>query len=182
MVDTHGKQQPRKFTPWRNLTSSLSFVKLSMIMSSPQGQQRLDQIKIDAIDAAIIDLLQQDRRVSAVDIASGLDGVSPRVVRYRIERLLKAGVISITAVLHPKPLGYTVMPDILIEDGGDRDISIQVVAGTVDELSEFVLNQVQEIPGVRPPQTYHLPLALKFPYSWKVPREVYCQTGDEDQK
>jgi len=27
-----------------------------------------------------------------------------------------------------------------------------------------------------------LPLALEFTYNWKVPREVYCQTGDEDQK
>jgi DNA-binding Lrp family transcriptional regulator len=166
----------------------------------------MGQIKIDAIDAGIIDLLQQDGRMSAVDIASQMEGLTPRMARYRIERLLREGVISITAVVHPKPLGYTVMADILIgaEPGsisdivqhlaeldhvsyasaatGDRDISIQVVARSVDELYEFILNEVQEIPGIRRTQTYLLPLALKFTYNWKVPREVYCQTGDEDQK
>jgi len=65
---------------------------------------------------------------------------------------------------------------------GDRDISIQVVARSVDELYEFVLNEVQGIPGVRRTQTYLLPLALKFTYNWKVPKVVYCQTDDEDQK
>ncbi len=165
----------------------------------------MGQIKIDTIDAVIIDLLQQDGRMSAVDIASQLDGVSPRVVRYRIEQLLQAGVISITAVVHPKPLGYTVMADILIEAEpglipdivqhfaeldrvsyasaatGDRDISIQVVARSVDELYEFVLNEVQTIPGVRRTQTYLLPLALKFTYNWKLPREVYCKTDNKEQ-
>ena len=164
----------------------------------------MGQIKIDAIDAAIIDLLQQDGRMSAVDIASQVEGLTPRVARYRIERLLRAGVILITAVVHPKPLGYTVMADVLIEaepgsipdivqclaemdlvtyasaSTGDRDISIQVVAETVEELYEFVLNEVQGIPSIRRTCTYLLPLALKFTYNWKVPKEVYCQTGDED--
>lgn len=166
----------------------------------------MDQIKIDAIDAAIIDLLQQDGRTSAVDIASQVEGLTPRMARYRMERLVREGVISITAVVHPKPLGYTVMADVLIEAEagsipdivqhlakldsvsyasaatGDRDISIQVVARAVDELYEFVLNEVQGIPGVRRTQTYLLPFALKFTYNWKVPKVVYCQTDDEDQK
>ena len=166
----------------------------------------MGHIKIDAIDAAIIDLLQQDGRLSAVEIARRLDGVSPRVVRYRIERLLRAGVISITAVVHPKPLGYNVMADVLIEaepgsipdivqclaemdrvtyasaSTGNRDISIQVVAKSVDELYDFVLNEVQKIPGIRRTQIYLLPLALKFTYNWKVPREVYCQTDAEGQE
>ena len=161
---------------------------------------------VDRIDAMIIDLLQQDGRMSAVDIASKIEGVSPRVVRYRIERLVQEGIVSITAVVHPKALGYTVMADVLIEAEsggildivhylagldhvtyasaatGDRDISIQVVVRSVDELYEFVLTEVQEIPGVRRTRTYLLPLALKFTYNWKVPGEMYCETGNEDQK
>ena len=62
---------------------------------------------------------------------------------------------------------------------GDRDISIQVVARSVDELYEFVLNEVQETPGIRRTQTYLLPLALKFTFNWKVPREVYCKMDNE---
>lgn len=164
----------------------------------------MGQIKIDAIDAAVIDLLQQDGRMSAVDIASRVEGLTSRMVRYRIERLVREGVVSIIAVVHPKPLGYTVMADVLIEaepglipdivqnlaeldrvsyasaSTGNRDISIQVVARSVDELYEFVLNEVQRIPGVRRTQTYLLPLALKFTYNWKVPREIYCKTDNEE--
>ncbi len=156
----------------------------------------MDQIKVDAIDAAIIDLLQQDGRMSAVNIASQVEGLTPRMARYRIKRLLQEGVISITALVHPRPLGYNVMADVLIEaepgmipdivrhlaeldhvtyasaSTGDRDISIQVVAKSVDDLYEFVLNEVQKIPHVRRTQTYLLPLALKFTYNWKLPREV----------
>jgi Lrp/AsnC family transcriptional regulator for asnA, asnC and gidA len=166
----------------------------------------MSQIKIDATDAAIIDLLQQDSRMSAVDIASRVEGLTPRMVRYRIKRLLREGVISVTAVVHPKPLGYTVMADVLIEAEagmivdivqhlakldrvsyasaatGDRDISIQIVARSADELYEFVLNEIQEIPGVRRTRTYLLPLALKFTYNWKVPREVYSKIDNEDQE
>ncbi|MDH4187078.1 MAG: Lrp/AsnC family transcriptional regulator [Nitrospira sp.] len=156
----------------------------------------MGQIKIDAIDAAIIDLLQQDGRMSAVDIASRVEGLTPRMARYRIKRLLQESVISITAVIHPKPLGYNVMADVLIEaepgtildivhhlaaldcvtyagaSTGDRDISIQVVARSVDELYGFILNEVQKIPGVRRTRTSLLPLALKFTYNWKLPRGI----------
>jgi len=156
----------------------------------------MDQIKVDAIDAAIIDLLQQDGRMSAVDIASQVEGLTPRMARYRIKRLVQEGVISITAVVHPRSLGYNVMADVLIEaepgmipdivrhlagldlvtyasaSTGDRDISIQVVARSVDELYEFVLNEARKIPHVRRTHTYLLPLALKFTYNWKLPREV----------
>jgi Lrp/AsnC family transcriptional regulator for asnA, asnC and gidA len=157
---------------------------------------KMGQIKIDTIDAAIIDLLQQDGRMSATEIASRVEGLTPRMVRYRIKRLLQEGVISITAVVHPRPLGYNVMADILIEadpgmipdivrhlaaldhvtyasaSTGDRDISIQVVARSADELYEFVFNEVQKISHIRRTRTYLLPLALKFTYNWKLPREV----------
>jgi Lrp/AsnC family transcriptional regulator for asnA, asnC and gidA len=163
-------------------------------------------IRLDAIDAAIVDLLQQDARMSATDIASRVEGATPRMVRYRTERLLQEGIISFTTVVHPKPLGYSVMADILIEAEpgrihdivhhlasldrvtyasaatGDRDISIQVVARSVDELYDFVINQVQSVPGIRQTRTYLLPFAVKFGYHWKLPRECCSQTADTDRK
>jgi Lrp/AsnC family transcriptional regulator for asnA, asnC and gidA len=159
---------------------------------------------LDRTDAMIVDLLQQDGRMSAAEIASRLEGISPRMVRYRIERLVRKGIISVTAVVYPKALGYTVMADVLIEaepgrildvvrylasldrvtyasaSTGDQDISIQVVARSLDELYQFVLKEVQEIPGVRRARTYLLPVALKFGYNWRVPREIYCETSNED--
>jgi Lrp/AsnC family transcriptional regulator for asnA, asnC and gidA len=152
---------------------------------------------LDEIDAAIIDLLQDDGRMSAVDVASRLDGVTPRVVRHRIKKLVRDGVISITAVVHPKALGYQIMADVLIETQlgsipdiarqlseldhvtyascatGESDISIQVVARSVEELYHMVQEEIHQMPGVSRTRTYLLPLALKFTYNWKVPCEVY---------
>ena len=152
---------------------------------------------LDEIDAAIIDLLQEDGRMSAVDAASRLEGVTPRVVRHRIRKLVNDGIISVTAVVHPKALGYAIMADVLIETQlgsipdiarrlseldhvtyascatGESDISIQVVARSVEELYHMVQEEIHQMPGVSRTRTYLLPLALKFTYNWKVPREAY---------
>ncbi len=162
-------------------------------------------MRVDAIDAAIIDLLQEDGRMSAVDIAKCLDGVTPRVVRHRIKKLVREDIISITAVVHPKGLGYDIMADVLIEAEqaaipdtasrlaeldhvtyaacatGESDISIQVVAKSVPELYEMVLGEVRQMADISRTRTYILPLALKFTYNWKVPKEVYCEPGVASQ-
>lgn len=156
---------------------------------------------LDETDAAIIDLLQEDGRMSAVDIAARLDGVTPRVVRHRIKKLEREGVISVTAVVHPKALGYGIMADVLIEAElpairstarrlaelehvtyascatGESDISIQVVATSVEELHSVVLDRIHNMPGITRTRTFILPLALKFTYNWKVPRAAYAEPG-----
>lgn len=160
---------------------------------------------LDQIDAAIVDLLQEDGRMSAVEMASRLEGVTPRVVRHRIKKLVRDGVISVTAVVHPKALGYDIMADVLIETEvssipdlarqlseldhvtytscatGESDISIQVVARSVEELYRMVQEQIHQMPGVSRTRTYLLPLALKFTYNWKVPREVCIDQGSAAQ-
>ena len=152
---------------------------------------------IDETDAAIVELLQEDGRMSAVEIASHLEGVTPRVVRHRIKKLVREGIISITAVVEPKVLGYAVKADIMIEARlgeilaiarrlaelelvtyvalatGESDISIQVVARSAEDLYDMVQGPVHEMPGVTRTRTYLLPRQLKFTYDWKVPREVY---------
>jgi Lrp/AsnC family transcriptional regulator for asnA, asnC and gidA len=153
---------------------------------------------LDQIDAAIVDLLQEDGRMSAVDVASRLEGVTPRVVRHRIKKLVHDGIISVSAVVHPKALGYAIMADVLIEAQlglipdiarrlselehvtytscatGESDISIQVVARSVEELYRVIQEEIHQMPGVSRTRTYVLPLALKFTYDWKIPQDVYC--------
>jgi len=156
---------------------------------------------LDEIDAAIVDFLQGDGRMSAVSVSSRLDGVTPRVVRHRIKKLVNDGIISVTAVVHPKALGYAIMADVLIETElgssvdaarrlselehvtyascatGESDISIQVVARSVEELHCMIQETIHRMPGVSRTRTYLLPLALKFTYNWKVPREVYSSAS-----
>jgi len=149
---------------------------------------------LDRIDASIIELLNEDGRMPSVEIARRLGGLSPRTVSYRIENLIERGLISIKAFVHPKILGYSVLADVLIETEpgqlravamkvaaleqvtyvagatGDRDISIQLVARTNEELFDIVTEEIGTISGVRRTETHLLPLKFKDIDSWLPPR------------
>ena len=65
-------------------------------------------MKIDKIDKKILDILQQDGRSSASNIANEID-ISIPTVTDRIKKLKEFGIIKgIHAVLDPKPLGLDV--------------------------------------------------------------------------
>ena len=65
-------------------------------------------MKIDKIDIKILDILQQDGRSSASNIANEID-ISIPTVTDRIKKLKKFGIIKgIHAVLDPKQLGLDV--------------------------------------------------------------------------
>ncbi len=151
--------------------------------------------KVDHQDVAIVDLLMEDGRMSCAEIARRIGGISERAVRYRIARLVREGVIRVSAIPNPKALGYPVVADVMIEvepgrihevaeklreyecvsyvacSTGDRDVSIQVVARDNAELYRFVTEAVSQVPGVRRTETYLVPIILKDVYEWRIPRE-----------
>ncbi len=149
--------------------------------------------KIDTIDLSIVDLLMEDGRMSAVEIARRIGNISERVVRYRIERLLKDGIISISAIPKPRAIGYSVIADVFIEVEpglisevaskfkqlecvsyvayaiGETDVSVQVVARNTDEVHRFVTEVIGRTPGVRKTTTSIVPQVLKDVYQWRIP-------------
>jgi len=151
--------------------------------------------KVNALDVAIVDLLMEDGRLSCAEIARRIGGISERAVRYRIARLVREGVIRVSAIPNPKALGFPVVADVMIEvepghiqevagklreyecvsyvacSTGDRDVSIQVVARDNAELYHFVTDVVGKVPGVRRTETYLVPMILKDVYEWRIPRE-----------
>lgn len=152
---------------------------------------------MDAIDLKIINLLVEDGRMPAAEIARRLgNGISERVVRYRIQRLIERGVIQITAIVRPQAFGYTTFADVWLEVDSDRimevatilagypnvtyvasaigetDVSIQVVARSTNEVYRFVTEVVRRIPGVRKSTTSIVPLVLKDVYQWRVPEDA----------
>jgi DNA-binding Lrp family transcriptional regulator len=72
-------------------------------------------VSIDDIDRRIIVLLQEDGRMSARDISRRLGGIGDRAVRYRIDRLVRSGVIAIIAVVDHERIGYPLLGDVMIE-------------------------------------------------------------------
>ncbi len=149
--------------------------------------------KIDKIDLQIIQLLMEDGRMPCVDIARRLGKISERTVRYRLEKLIRLGVIKVSAISNPNSLGYSVIADVFIEvepamilevarklseyecvsyvacSTGQRDVSIQVVARTNNEVYSFVTEVVGKIPGVRKTTTSVVPIILKDVYDWHIP-------------
>lgn len=150
-------------------------------------------VKIDKTDKKIVDLLQIDGRMSSSDIARQLGDVSERSVRYRLERLIREGVIQISAIVNPATLGFSVIGDVFVEvetglvhevaqaitkfenvsyvasSIGDTDISVQVVAEDNASLYVFVTQVIGKIPGVRKTTTQIVPYKLKDVYQWGIP-------------
>lgn len=150
--------------------------------------------KIDTIDRKIIQLLLTDGRMPNTEIARQIEGVSERVIRYRINRLIKEKVITISAIVDPVVVGYPVVADVWVEvsagqamkvahrlealelaryvsysTGGMKDVTVQVVARNVEELYEYVAEVIGNIEGVVRTQTMLIPGVLKDVDDWLPP-------------
>ena len=157
-------------------------------------------IKIDAIDKKISDILIEDGRMSCAKIAARIGGVSERAVRYRVDRLIKSGVIAVRANVNATALGLDICADVFIEcepsrvveiadnlaqyeiisylaySTGETDISLQMFAHDNTELFNFVTNVIGKIPGVRRTHTSFVPIKIKDDHVWHIP--LSCVTEE----
>ncbi len=158
--------------------------------------------KVDLIDKKIVDLLIGDGRLSAAEIAHVIGNISQRAVRYRLDRLIDQGIIRISAIALPNPLGFSVVADVFIEvepgsvydvankiaeyemvsyvacSTGTSDISVQVYARDNVELYNFVAETLGKIPGVRRTTTSIVPIVIKDVYKWRIPSSI-CSTVEQ---
>ena len=148
----------------------------------------------DEIDLRIVELLMEDGRMPAAEIARRVGGnLSERVVRYRIERMVAEKVIQIRPIVNPKVFGYTTVADVFLEvesdsiqevarkaakydcvsyvacSIGETDVSVQVYARDTAEVYRFVTEVIGKISGVRKTTTSIVPVVLKDVYEWRVP-------------
>lgn len=149
----------------------------------------------DDTDRKIVDLLMEDGRMPAVEIARRVGGgISERVVRYRINRLVDEKVIQIRPIVNPQAFGLTTRADVVLEveadaimvvarkameyecvsyvacSIGETDVSIQIVGKDTVEIYQFVTEVIGKIPGVRKTTTSIVPIVLKDVYQWRIPR------------
>ena len=149
--------------------------------------------EIDEKDIKIVNLLLEDGRMTASDIARRLEDISERAVRYRIERMVDEGVIHVSAIVNPQAFGLDTFADVWLEVESDKilevankmaefqnvsyvacgigetDVSIQVFAKDTAEVYRFVTEVVRKVPGVRKTTTSIVPIILKDVYQWRVP-------------
>ena len=149
--------------------------------------------EIDEKDIKIVNLLLEDGRMTASDIARRLEDISERAVRYRIERMVDEGVIHVSAIVNPQAFGLDTFADVWLEVESDKilevankmaefqnvsyvacgigetDVSIQVFAKDTADVYRFVTEVVRKVPGVRKTTTSIVPIILKDVYQWRVP-------------
>lgn len=152
--------------------------------------------KIDDIDRQIINLLIEDGRMSAADIARRLDDVSERVVRYRIDRLISDQIVQVCGIPNQQALGMNVVADVFIEAEtgaitdvanslaqydnvtsvtcaiGERDVTVQVVGKDNTEVYHFVTEVIGKLTGVRKTTTSIVAVTVKDVHSWRVPTRL----------
>ena len=163
---------------------------------------RLIMYEFDKIDVKIVNLLLDDGRMPASEIARRIGDISERAVRYRIDRMVDDGIIRISAVAKPQAFGLTAIADVWLEVESDRilevakkmaefdnvsyvacgigesDVSIQIVAKDTAEIYHFVTEVVRKVPGVRKTTTSIVPLILKDVYQWRIPERVLKETAE----
>src|SRR5687768_9136653 len=149
---------------------------------------------VDGLDRAIIKRLQIDGRMSSAEIARQLSGAE-RTVRARIDRLNNDGIIRLAASIVPSAVGYGVTADVVLEianllaqkpevgyvglSTGDRDISIQIHARTVEEMYDFVTNEIGRMPGVVRTNTFIIPKIIKTHFGFVGPDMLLVDDEDD---
>jgi Lrp/AsnC family transcriptional regulator for asnA, asnC and gidA len=130
--------------------------------------------------------------MSSAEIARRL-GVAERTVRARIDRLVNDNVIRLNASVVPSTVGFAVTADVFLEveagrvqeiankiaarpevgyvglSTGDRDISIQLYARSVEQLYDFVTDDLGTIPGVVRTNTFIIPKVIKTHFDFVGP-------------
>ena len=150
--------------------------------------------KLDATDLEIIRLLTKDGRMSNTEIARQIKGASERLVRYRIERLRREGVLQVSAIVNPTAIGFNIVADVWVEveagqavkvakklaeldraryvsysAGGMKDVTVQIVARDLEEMYEYTSEVIGNVPGVQKTITMLIPGILKDVGDWVPP-------------
>ena len=133
-------------------------------------------LKLDRIDRHILELMQENGRISNLELAE-LVGLSPSPCSRRVKALEDAGLIDThVTLLNARQLGLTLtayihismdrhtperfenfdraiseLPEVLECDlitGNDADYQLKVVVRDMDDYQDLLLNKLTTIPGV----------------------------------
>lgn len=166
------------------------------------GRLQLGSENLDELDADIFEHLQEDGRRSYRAIAQDL-GVPEATVRFRVNRLVREGIVHLTATVHPQRLGGLLVtllirvqvpqrdaviaelsswPEVMYLSSctGRADLMLQVVTSGLDELNALLTERLEQIRGITEVETLIELEVVKakyaFPPSLKSRRS--SQAGD----
>ncbi len=144
-------------------------------------------VRLDATAKRIIELLQEDGRISYAAIAKAV-GLSEAAARARVQKLLDSEVMQVVAVTDPTQVGFTRQAMIGVRTEGDpmkvgdrlAEVSevdyVVTTAGSFDLLVEVVceddphlldvIRRVRELEGVVSSETFVYLKLNKQHYNW----------------
>jgi Lrp/AsnC family transcriptional regulator for asnA, asnC and gidA len=143
---------------------------------------------LDDADKAIVELLQEDGRMSYTRIASTV-GLSEAAVRSRVQRLIEGNVVQIVGVTDPLRLGFrrqamvgvktegdigavadtlAAIPEVdyVVFVSGSYDLLFEIVCEDDEHLLSILNDKIRSIPGVRTTDTYTYLRLHKQTYAW----------------
>lgn len=145
--------------------------------------------QIDQLDKELVEILQENARVTNAELAGQL-GVSEATVRRRIEKLLARDVMRIRAVADPFKLGYAVIVIIGLwvekpylrqaEEHvcslpearfvgvtmGAYDLMLEAWFRTRDEMVRFMTDTLASVPGIGRSESFEVIRLSKYTYDW----------------
>jgi len=154
-----------------------------------------DVIPLDDADRAIIQALKSDARMPYSQIATDL-GVSPGMVRQRVQRMTENGVLQLFAVTNPLKIGYHTMALIGVKVDGNRlqeiareisafdeviylticsaayNLLVEVTCLDNSHLLTFLTEKLYSVDGVRDTETFIYLDIVKEIYTWDPPKAV----------
>jgi len=175
-------KQSYQWSPWSS----------KMAFSKPKAEEADE---LDGVDWDIIRYLQQDGRMTFVTIADAL-GITESTVRRRVTALLQSGVLKVAAVIDPTRIGFATVAMIgmkverqridevvsvlsamnsvryLALATGKYDLIIEVVQESNEQLLDFLVGTLEDIPGIVRTDTHLLLKLSKETYDWGVAKEV----------
>ncbi len=157
-------------------------------------------VDLDKTEKEIILLLQRDGRMSFVDMAKEI-GVTEGTIRRKFNRLVSEGIIHIAAIADPFKVGFETLALINIAVDplhleevleqvsrlpriryvavatGEYDVVAEGYFASNQELSEFLINRLSRVKGIRKIATSLLLRIHKQTFTWGVAdeREVPIQ-------
>jgi Lrp/AsnC family transcriptional regulator for asnA, asnC and gidA len=127
------------------------------------------------------------------EVARRIPRATERATHYRIERLIRRGVMRLGVVVDPRAVGFPVSAEVLVrvEPGciqivaerlaklelvsyvactlGNHDVGITMHARDNTDLYTAVTREVATVPGVQETTIALVPLLLKDIYHWQIP-------------
>jgi len=155
------------------------------------GTPRPQRQSLDASERRMIELLQQDGRLTVASLARQL-GVTEVTARRKLHGLLNSGLVRVVATVDPFDVGYET-PVIIglkiqrnrVEEVADRlsqlpqvryvgastgrvDLIIEVVTRTNQDLANFLMNELAAVDGIIDSETNLIIRIYKQSWDWAV--------------